>query len=651
MVEPKFYTSEKLDTNSDIGLKSAAVLSFSGNTDDSMVKELTQNALDARQEQNGKLEISIRAFEIDKSEIPHFDFFEQQWVSMKDYYDNQNDGRQYKEFFKRAASTLGNDKLKVLVYEDFETKGLEGDDSNGTFKTCVNSENMSKKHKSSSLGRFGIGKNSVFGYSRLQTVFYSSLNTNGEYKFKGVTKGGTYLDKDGVFRDNRIYYGNHIESADGRHAVKLIDEVDAVPLQFQRTRPGLSQFVLGVDLDEGWQENIKRAFIQNYWFLFESDKLKVNVNGSDIDSSNFIEEANKLFKDDTSEGNPLSYIKAFREGAHETKVIDKIGEVELHLLEANEDESFPNKVMFLRDGMKVYLERLGVGGLPSSIAGVMYCNNDPGNTILGAMEPPTHDKFEANRVADEDVSITVSQATKVLSDLRKFRINEIRKIKAKYGAEVESIDLVDDLFSSLLGGVKGGTGVGRTDETEDESFYRKNLNLDLKGDFSSYGKNAIVNLGDADVEDGDGPESGHGKGGKGNLKGKKKRKKKGDGGGGVVKPGPRSTKNKLSLSGRFFVDSASAESNKYKMIIKSSDAIDSCNIVIGQHGDSRNGVGTMGAELISVNKGALEFESVVTTDGIVTGYEIKNISVDGSESFELEFKEATQSAFKIIESK
>jgi len=46
----KFYAHKKNDVNSDDGPATAAVLTFSGKGDDSMVKELTQNSIDATQE-------------------------------------------------------------------------------------------------------------------------------------------------------------------------------------------------------------------------------------------------------------------------------------------------------------------------------------------------------------------------------------------------------------------------------------------------------------------------------------------------------------------------------------------------------------------------------------------------------------------------
>ena len=74
-----------------------------------------------------------------------------------------------------------------FIFEDFNTKGLSGDCRKGSFKRLLIDEGVSEKEHKNSLGGFGIGKNAFFAFTGLQTVFYSSLNSEGR-KFMGVTK-------------------------------------------------------------------------------------------------------------------------------------------------------------------------------------------------------------------------------------------------------------------------------------------------------------------------------------------------------------------------------------------------------------------------------------------------------------------------------
>jgi 6-pyruvoyl-tetrahydropterin synthase len=70
---PEFYTLKANDPNSDEGPRNAAVLTFSADTNDSMVKELTQNSLDARSERNGSLEIKVNVIDVSKECVPDFE--------------------------------------------------------------------------------------------------------------------------------------------------------------------------------------------------------------------------------------------------------------------------------------------------------------------------------------------------------------------------------------------------------------------------------------------------------------------------------------------------------------------------------------------------------------------------------------------------
>ena len=92
------------------------------------------------------------------------------------------------EFFKNAEKALGTRKeIKLFLYEDFNTPGLSGadDDDNSTFSGCVLSEGISVGKDKTSGGSYGIGKNAIFGFSKLRTVFYSSFNKKNEFIFQG----------------------------------------------------------------------------------------------------------------------------------------------------------------------------------------------------------------------------------------------------------------------------------------------------------------------------------------------------------------------------------------------------------------------------------------------------------------------------------
>lgn len=647
MSQLEFYSHKANDVTSDNGPRTAAVLTFSGNTNDSFVKELTQNSLDARVVRGENLKIKVSYREVPKLEIPNFTQFENILSQMESYWNAKSD--QYKRFFETSKGSIKGSKVKILVFEDSLTKGLRGDDMKGTFKNCVNDENVSGKEHSDSLGNHGIGKNSVFGYSGVHTVFYSSLNIDGEYKFKGVSKLGNYKDQDGVKRSERIYYG----AVEGE-SVRLLDDQMKIPECFRREEVGLSQFVIGAEVNDDWAENVKKAFISNYWFLFESEKLEVDIDGVILNKSNYESEAKVMFADDKSRNNPLPFIKSYREvQIHVSEKIFKIGTVNFFAREALEGESFPNRVAFLRDGMKIKLDTLGLSGLPVNIAGVMYCDDEVGNSILGAMEPHAHDKFLPDLVAKKQVAnVTVADAQKILKDLDKFKRKVLMELREKYTEEAESIDIVDDLFSSILGSGKG-SGAGKTIRSEQETFNRKTYEVDYDGKFASNSRNSVVdNSTDVDLGEEDGPGVGTGKtGGKGVRGGDGE--KVDEGGGSTTSKKKVKGKINKNVSSRFFISESSAESNTYKLVLRANEDFDLFNVVFSQHGDSGRKDSEMSSVLKSVKAGGVEvdFNKVKNNSDQTIGYKLKGLSVvKGVPSvYEVEMEENSTSALQIIE--
>lgn len=648
MNAPNFFSYQSYDDTSDNGPRTAAVLTFSGNTNDSVVKELTQNSLDARINRGGKLKIKVSCKEINKKEIPNFNNLSIVLQQMKNYWNSKSE--QYRRFFETADKCIEGGNVKVFIFEDFLTKGLGGDDTVGTFKNCVNDENVSGKEYTDSLGNHGIGKNSVFGYSGIHTVFYSSLNLNGEYKFKGVSKLGTYRDNNKVKRSERIYYGN----VTNNESVGLVSDLNSIPNCFRRTESGLSQYVIGAEIKEDWAENVKKAFISNYWFLFETNKLEVEIDGVVLNHDNYFEEALILFDNDQSKENPISFIKSFKTPQiTQERKIHKIGIVKLFLSEAKEGDKFPNRIVFLRDGMKIKSDNLGISGLPLNIAGVIYCDDINGNSVLAAMEPHAHNDFLPELVSKKQINnITVNDAKKILYEIKEFKKEVLVEIRNKYSEEAENVDLIDDLFSSILG-VGNGSGVGKLLITEDETFNKKYLSqIDYTAKFNSSSKNTLIdNIEDVNHGNDDGEGIGTGSGGKGVTGGENKITN--NGGGSSVNSGNIKTrgKNKKNISARFFLTDSNSSFNTYNMILRSDENLDAFNIVLGQHGDSGKSEMTAILKSVKENGVEIEFDDFNNSNDKKIGYRIKNlkISLGNPSVYELQIIEKTESALMINE--
>jgi hypothetical protein len=71
MSYPKYNSSVK-NERGDNGASNAAILTFNKDKIDSLIKELTQNSIDAKIDKKEILRLSVRVLDIDKTEIPNF---------------------------------------------------------------------------------------------------------------------------------------------------------------------------------------------------------------------------------------------------------------------------------------------------------------------------------------------------------------------------------------------------------------------------------------------------------------------------------------------------------------------------------------------------------------------------------------------------
>ena len=344
----------------------------------------------------------------------------------------------------------------------------------------------------------------------------------------------------------------------------------------------------------------------------------------------------------------LAVINVFRNVMPEEKEIHKIGNVKLYLMEEIEDsDNFHDKILFLRDGMMIKTFPKGVGGLPKRVCGVMFCEDNIGNAILGAMEPHAHDDFiaallEDKTVIDKDGKYPlVSDGNKIISQIKSFITDSVKKIKDNYVTDVTEVPFIDELFNGVIDGADSSGGVGKTTISESESFNRKIKKQDIKVSFFSDKKNTIVHEDDPiDIGDNDGG-SGGGDGGNGNggNDGKGNKPDKGKGGGKSI-----NRKVVKSISSRAFYKSNSGDINTYCMILRSNTDLSDFDIEIVQNNDSGSNLNLEG-KLISAK--------IDNKDLNIDGNKIKGLSASEGEpcNITIEIQENFKSALTLKVSK
>jgi hypothetical protein len=605
-----FKSFPKIDP-SDNGLNNASILTFEDDKINALIKEMTQNSLDALAEGEKKLKIKITQITLSKNDIPNWEALDKIFDYLIEYWGKQRQIA-FSNYFREAQRKLNANEIIVFAFEDFKTTGLNGNMSQGSFRRLLLDEGVQgDKPVDGSLGGFGIGKNAIFALTPMQTVFYTSYNSEG-IKFMGVSKLAEYLDESNIKRSNRIYYGNWIsETPNTPNDLKYISEYLEIPTPFRRNEFGLSTFAIGINSSNKWTTPVIRSLITNYWYRFLNDGIEVEIidfDGSkkiinkenlDIESINMFTEL--THQDEAFDKSILAYIKAFKEPQVDgiySKIINihEFGEIKIHLIEQQEDESieFPNKVVYIRDGMMIKEDSLGVGNLQKKIAGVIFCESVKGNKILSQMEPPAHDNFSPERLNRLGGELKESDGRNILKEINKAKKEAIKKLQEKYTISSRSSALVDEIFSGFTDSTALGTSDGISSISKKEEFYKRKKQKDDSIEkktpedlfIISEGKiNNTSELGDnggsgggkpgpgtREGNGGVGPKQGIGNGGIGNLGGDNEKKK--------------SMKRKdTEISVTFFFDRREDNRNIYFLVVRTSKDLENTHLSFSQIGD------------------------------------------------------------------
>ena len=625
----------------DNGLNNASILTFSKDVVDALVKELTQNSIDAKEDSSGKVRVKVDMFELKTDDVPGFDSFGVILSKMSSYWDQLRQPN-FVKFFNNASNLVQGGSLNVFSFEDFNTKGLEGDDTWGSFKNLVFDEGVSDHKPDNALGGFGIGKNSFFALTSLQTVFYSSYHNDRGHSFLGVSKLAEYVDDDGVRKNGRVYYGDWDNGK-----IKHVTDESAIPPMFRRDENGLSSYALGVDPEPEWESLVIKALIKNYWFLFESDMIEAEVGDELINKKNYFDFATDVFSDD---GKILAFIETFNNPDYTFEYdVHEIGGIRVLLSEQPEQSSieYPNKIVFIRDGMMIKEYPLGVrNNLPNNVAGIVYCDNAKGNKILSNMEPPAHDDFAPFLLPKKHPTLTEADGERIIKEINKYKTKSVRLIKDKYNQPTRQVGFIDELLSGLSMTDGEGASVGKSSESDQESFFFAKKEIDMELEFHSSSPNAVFNNNEENNSEEEEPEGGLNttKGLRGGGVNPSDGDGEGEGAGGKGTLKKRARKTKSISSAKFYYSHSKDDLSHYILVVYVASDLKEVSLKFTQHGDSPTKAISTKLIEASNDQGKLNFidhGSFYEITGMNLKSKLKN-------KYEVVFQEDFQSAFKIL---
>ncbi len=400
------------------GINDSGVATFRGTPLKSLAREICQNSLDAAIDKH--VTVEFVNFEIPTSSIPGSDYLKNTFDKCAKYWGGQK-SESTKKFFNNAIKSISSETVSVLRISDFETKGLTGskkvDDINTDWMRLTKSSGSSDK-KGPAGGSFGIGKFAPFACSDYSTVFYSTVDIEGNSAYQGVSRLVTFERDDGETTQGIGYFGNERNTP-------VFESLNLDP-SFSREKDnyGTDVYVLGYRFSDkiDWERDIVVSILDSFLGAIWGEKLSVRVGNVEINKTtldSLIEEYNE----DLQDNYVSEYYKVLT--SEETKWFEcnhlGLGTIKLGYL--LNDESFHRKVAMIRQtGMKIK-DGKGISGfIPFS--GVLFIEGDSINERLRMLENPEHTEWQPER---SNNPIEAKQLIKSLTDYMKKCLEELIK--------------------------------------------------------------------------------------------------------------------------------------------------------------------------------------------------------------------------------
>lgn len=394
----------------DQGIDTPDMETFAQDPIASLARETCQNSIDARIEgQTAK--IHFKTFDIMKEDIPGIERIEKEIDSCIEY--RKNNKKIY-ETLQSMKEQLDSGMIHCIRVSDYNTIGLAGvsktDDS--PFFLLTKGTGISDKLGSKG-GSKGIGKFASFVASAFNTVFYSTLNLQGEKCYIGICKLCSTRMKNTDEKTIGIgYFGSNEKN------MPILEDFN-LQKEYKRETSGTDIYILGFRKSSSWKKDLITKILDSFMSAIyyndlevEVDELTINKNTLNIiiDNEDLIIKRN--YSNIKSQYLLLSDSEVFRDELE----IDDYGKVDIYLKSFGKEKSdlATNECVMIRYPYMKIKTLPRISNVPCSAMCIIGDNNL--NKILRDIENPQHTNWEINRIDDEDIKSEVKHVIKVLTD-------------------------------------------------------------------------------------------------------------------------------------------------------------------------------------------------------------------------------------------
>ena len=448
---------------------------FPGEVYQTLVRESIQNSLDHHDPENPSpvlVNYSIRRFQTDE------------FASLSDLRTNHIE-KCYEESqadrFKSMLQAMNNQEMCILDVADYNTIGMDYDEptDKGRFKQFVRYTGDPNKQKGAG-GSHGYGKITYFNISEISTIIVSSMTTDGQCTFEGVSRLATHsTDK------IRVSYADtgFLDSGTGVPIQEQAENQNNIIEEFRRNVPGTTVSILFADINDSNIANIYKicceAVLRNFFAAIQDGLLEVNINfGMGYEQKFTCDNIASIFhdkfftssNDDTRSGhfdkfNPHPFWLAYSnndvtipedmsaEEARELclnkkyicfqKTLPIIGKSALYI---NVDQQNGNDmIVFMRCPHMVVAEQHNKSS--KGYSGVFLCDDDnegKGNYLLRLMEDAAHRTWSKKQLKfDKRGDEMIKRAGKIEEEMREFIRDCLDIIFPANQSDADDVELED----------------------------------------------------------------------------------------------------------------------------------------------------------------------------------------------------------------
>lgn len=482
------------------GFNESGIQFFNDDTLLSLAREICQNSLDAKKENNEPVTVVFSSFDLKKEDVmgreKFVEIIEKEIDYAKKYYKNDKTPI---TFYSDARKLLENDNLLCLRISDFNTSGLTGSDRDidSKWDRLVKSEGFSDNPETSG-GSFGIGKNAAFACSKLHTVFYSTLDEDGLIASQGVSKLSSCELDDGNITQGTGYFGEITNLTNSISLDNMKQQLFLDPSFIERNESGTDIYILGFDdrnksneilndENEGWVIDVAASIIDNYFVSILDKKLIVKINDMELNSDTISEKFDYIYKNNSDMFNQytIDYFNILATDKYDTKhELFTMFEPDDVSFDIAFDPNFKNRVGIIKGtGMKIFDK----DKLPqiSFYCGVLKLVGKAVNAYFRKMENPKHDEWYPSKMTDEK---TARKMYNKLFDIVRATIRKYVESSIPESMDAEGVgEFLPDEFDD-------GSNNEPTENIMDD------LVEEIKVEEKPIVKNASINVDDKDQE-------------------------------------------------------------------------------------------------------------------------------------------------------